>query len=79
MVSGNLAGIIILQLGDVAYNLAFLSANSRQKKVLQVFVVADGEGSIMIFSNSSMSLIGRSADRKALTVIETLSGSVHSG
>jgi hypothetical protein len=79
MVSGNLAGIIILQLGDVAYNLAFLSANSRQKKVLQVFVVADGEGSIMVFSNSSMSLIGRSADRKALMVIETLSGSVHSG
>jgi hypothetical protein len=28
---GNLASLVIIQLVDVAYNLALLSANSRQK------------------------------------------------
>jgi hypothetical protein len=44
---GNLASIIILQLVDVAYNLALLSANSCQKnlkEVLQVFAVAEWRG-----------------------------------
>ena len=42
---GNLPGIIILQLVDVAYNFALLSSNSRQKKeVLQVCVVAEWRG-----------------------------------
>jgi len=38
MVGSNLAGIINLQLVDVAYNLALLSMNSRQKKFLQVLL-----------------------------------------
>ena len=42
---GNLASIVVLQLVDVAYNFALLSANSRQKKeVLQVFIVAEWRG-----------------------------------
>jgi len=42
---GNLASIIILQLVDVAYNLALFSVNRCQKKkVLQIFVVTEWRG-----------------------------------
>src|SRR5882672_5876779 len=42
---GNLASIVILQLVDVAYNLALLGVNSGQKKeFLQVFVVTEWRG-----------------------------------
>lgn len=39
----------------------------------------NGEGSMTTFSRSSINSMGRSAERNALTVIETSSGSVHSG
>ena len=45
---------------------------------MQVLIVA-GEGSMIIFSSNSMSSMGGSADRKALTVTGTLSGLVHLG
>jgi hypothetical protein len=80
MVGGNFASTIILQLVDVAYNLALLSAKAvKRRRFCRFLLLLNGEGSMMIFSNSSVSSIGRSADGRALMVIETSSGSVHSG
>jgi hypothetical protein len=51
----------------------------RRRSFLRLLLSLNADGSRTIFSRSSMSSVGRSAERKALTVTETSSASVDSG
>ena len=63
----NLGGIIVLQFIDVPDNFALVFTDGGEKQeVLGISAVAEGEGSMIIFSNGSMS--SRSALMKAWTV-----------
>ena len=76
----DLGGVVVLQLVDVSDNLALICTDgSEEQGVLEIAVVAEGEGSMMIFSSNSMSSRGRLALRKTWTVAETSFGSVNSG
>ena len=55
----NLGGIIVLQFIDVPDNFALVFTDGGEKQeVLGISVVAEGEGSMIIFSNGSMSSRG---------------------